>query len=86
MAKPSDLDSALSSFMWDHHCAQHGGGQDVSKSDYRFSIINNCRDPMTHQHIEATRIQMELNGKHIDNKFAKRDYTQPSFPNPPPYL
>ena len=65
-AKPNDPDAALSSFMWDHHCTYHGGGPEVDRGDYRFDIIDHCRDPMTRQHTEATRIQMELEGKHTD--------------------
>ena len=73
MVKPGDPNSALSSFMWDHHCDKHGGGQDVSKDDFKFNVIKQCRDPMTRQHMEAVRIQMELdNGKHTDKQGNNR--------------
>ena len=71
-ATPNDPDAALSSFMWDHHCNHHGGGPEVYKGDYKFDIIQQCRDPMTRQHSEAARIKMELDGKHIDRQGNSR--------------
>ena len=50
----------MKSFMWDHHCQVHGGGQDVTKEHYSFQVVKQFRDSMTRQQEEAIRIQIAI--------------------------
>ena len=60
------------SWMWDHHVAQHGAHIPPDPKNFSFKVLETFKDPMTRQIKEASRIQMALEkGLHLDSKGDK---------------
>ena len=54
--------------MLDHHVEVHGDNVSVDKDNFKFDLIQPCRDPLTRQLQEENRVKLaKHNGLHEDN-------------------